>query len=280
MNKKLLTSMFSTILCLNILTINVLAAGGTLDGGTANNGNSGTKNPSSGGSSGKPSKPNYDEESSPDVGSKSNPYVSYRYTTYDGGLRASFDNFAGEGTDGSNMVFRNPTQDSFLIEEPGDNGSTWTKWYYPTVRFTKNWDYKNEERSRVTDYYTWTCSGNESWSSREGQYKTVIFNKVGTYTITSVPHQIVKTEKWKTATSKAYDSFSDGTTKLIKSYFWESPHEHLTNLIDRTDLQRTWVFEITPDEVGKPIVLPPKDGTPSGKELTPNDVNWDTQLIR
>ena len=163
-------------------------------------------------------------------------------------------------------------------------GNVWYKMYNPSVRFNKWKDYHNVETSRETDYYTWKCNGPDNWEVREGRYKSAIFTKVGKYTITSVPHQVITNAKWNTFSGKAFDLFSDGSTNTISSYSWDSPKEYSTQRVDRTDLKRTWTIEIGPEEVNKPIPLPPSGGGNSGGggpiEISPGDVDWDTQLIQ
>lgn len=271
MRKRILKILMCSVLFVNLISISAKADEFTLTANDSKNENTQNKTPSykpsgGGGSS-----------SNSNVGTRDNPYKNYLYTPENSSLNDTFSNFAGEGTDGSNSIYR----DRYVNYSESEEDGNVTRNYIPSVKFEKSWNYHTQEISRVTDYYTWTCTGEERWSTREGQVKTVIFNQVGKYTVSSVPHQIVKTEKWKSAISTAYDQFADGTTNTIKSFYWEGPHETTIALIDRTDLKRTWVFEITPEEVGKPITLPPKGGTPDGgKELTSADVKWDTQLIQ
>ena len=276
--KKKIICVLSLLLCLNLCTT-VFA----WDAGPVDNPGDIVITPNPGGGGGEKNPPPVEEEPanpySP-VGKK-NPYVSYFYTSKDGNLVSSLKNFTENN--GGKMVYSSRQKtEKFMGWSNG--GNKWYLWYSPNVVFNSCKDYHNVETKRETDYYTWKCNGPNNWEVKEGRYKSAIFTKVGKYTITSVPHQLVTNAKWNTYSGKAYDIFSDGTTNTITEYYKETPKEYNTTGVDRTDLRRTWILEIGPEEIGKEIPLNPdkvpKDGDRTPIEIDPSSVDWDTQLIQ
>lgn len=160
--------------------------------------------------------------------------------------------------------------------ETGDGERIYMENYLPAVIFEKNTEYKSTE-NRITDYYTWTATGPTSWVVHGGQFQTVTFSMPGKYTVTSVPHQIIDTTKWTEISSKVFDLFSDGHTKIIKSNYNESEKITTKTYVDRTDLTRTWTFVITPEEVDIPITPSPNPDPPA--PVSPEGVTWDVELI-
>lgn len=276
--KKFTKILLSFMFIFNISTIQAFAF--DLDAGKANTPSGNIGSPSDN-SSTAPSEPgdNTGNGSWSTPGSSStSPERLYYYSYYDWDMKVAFDSFCGWGTNGSTISYK---------DERGAGGlwydkytDTWYQDYYPAVKFQKWHNMKVQEESRVTDYYTWKCTGPENWEVREGRYKSVVFHKTGKYVVTSIPHQVVTTSSQLFYNSEAYDVFADGTTNIIKTASGNNEKEYTTKNVDRIDLKRQWEFEITPSEVDKPIPLPPP-GEEDGKiiEVSPDEVEWDTELI-
>lgn len=272
--------LLSSMLIFNIFTVQAFAF--DLDAGkpdTPSSNGSGFSN----GSSVTPTKPsgnggnsNWNKPSS----SSGNSDRLYYYSTYDWDMKVAFDSFCGWGTNGSTMTYKDRRGTGGLWYDKYTD--TWYEDYFPAVKFKKWHNTKVQEESRVTDYYTWKCTGPESWEVRDGRYKSVVFHKTGKYTVTSIPHQVVTTSSQLFYTSEAFDVFSDGTYRTINYASGSNPKEYTTKYIDRTDLKRQWTFEITPDEVDKPIPLnPDKPDGGNGEiiEVDRDTLDLDTELI-
>lgn len=187
-------------------------------------------------------------------GSVDYPAKIYHYTIYNQYIMSRYSNFCDNTTNGRVIdLDSRGLINKYSVET--DDGNYWYKELYSAVVFSKNTDNKFRE-NRVTDYYTWSAEGPVNWTVQGVQYQTVTFTMPGKYTVTSVPHQVINTTKWSETTEKAYDLFGDGHTKIIKNKFYESPKTTEKTEKNRIDLMRTWHFEITPEEVDKPIKIP------------------------
>ena len=263
-----------TFLCLNMFCINTFAGVfETLDGGNPNGESTNNNTPNSGGST-TPSKSGNTVNYKP--GSENYPLKNYAYTGYfTQDMANSYNNFLANTKNGS-MVYKDDRGTGQKWDYvTGDDERIFMENYLPAIVFSKNTDNKIRE-NRTTDYYLWSARGPVNWTKQGVQYQTVTFTMPGKYTVTSVPHQIVDTTKWTETSEKAYDLFSDGHTKILKNNFYASPKIIEKTEKNRVDLQRIWNFEITPEEINKPIKIP--DFIP----LTPGEeekIDVDVELI-
>ena len=283
MKSKLLKTMAMAMFCLNVLSINVFAGSGLINdvlwGIDADTSSDNTNTPKNA-----EKKKNVQGEKPSEikyytVGSKDYPILLYAYSHYNSQIAAKYDSFCSNTTNGRKTNVFGPEGSSAWQSVDYKEGSVTTTYYktmYPKVVFEKWTNNKVQESNRTTDYYTWTATGPASWTLRGTQSQAIYFTAPGKYTVTSVPHQTITTESWTTSSSKAYDLFPDGGTNLLKNNYHESSHTFTNTPVERTDLKKVWEFEITPEEVGPPIVPSPN---PTPVPVDPSEVDWDVELI-
>lgn len=278
MNKNFKTIITALVLT-TLFTTPCLAAGGVLKAAD-------TDTPSSSQNDNNGNKDNTDNSTSSNSykpymypGSESNPYNWYKYTNYTdylrdtlkGNLKAMSYRLAKTGQASDNVVYKYAKDGDSVWE--GDNGD-WYKTFNPDINYNVSATTSDVEVNRITDYYNWVCTGGESWTIQGEQYKSVVFNKVGTYTITSTPHQIIYREKRLSSTGTVYDQFKNGSTSNIDTINFSETFESYTTTVDRTDLAKTWTFKITPPEINIPII-------PEIIPVTPTPLpEFDTVLIQ
>ena len=276
-NKIKIISIF--LICLNLMSIPAFAVTtitGTTEvgtkpvewGGSANlpkDGSSETSNSSGGGSSnsntGRKGNSTYNAIPDWNTGGQSNPLIAYDRTPFDNISYAfnSFVNQSGSGTELYRGKIRNDGLSCHYLpraysEKPWE---TWTYTYYSIVYFSRYKANRNAETNRVTDYWIWHFEGPDgSWTENGPRNMKRTFYTAGKYKVTCTPHQVVTTAYWSEYSSRAWDKYSNGHEKTIKSYSSQTPRTHQTTNVTRTDLAKTWEFELTPQEIGYEITIP------------------------
>ena len=141
---------------------------------------------------------------------------------------------------------------------------TWFLYCFPTATLNKTYSADITSEDRKADYWTWTV---EFWDSTgvylgklvDGERTTTSKfsytpQEIGKYKVTSVPHQHIWTYIWREWAANCTVSYSTGYSEVVCDSSGTTPPTCVESGTDRPDLAKTWDFNITAAEVGKPFI--------------------------
>ena len=248
--KKIIISLVTCIFVMNINLINTLALESDLDAGGSSNDSGTNKNPGANTSGG---------GSNSWYGTQNNPIPIYEDGLLTNQMHNYYQNFLDNSTEEGIKESVYPFVQSGYDTPYYDLGTG--KWYQklmPIVKFKKQTRNVIKTESIVTNYYRWNCTGGENWELQGGQYQSVSFSKVGTYTVTAIQNKTKTTSSQMIASSSLVYEYPNGHVKRITGNDTAGEKSYTQKTYDDQNTFKKWVFEIHPEEVGL-IIVPERD---------------------